>query len=690
MIRDRNRFWYDFGEDNPFLDYDKYWTFGDYRRRDIGFWWAIGAPRVYLLKMIVGYESKKCSSISRMQLENHSSMKMYNIEALATLEEYISLGILKIIPERYAKVILPMSVIVKPGKVRVVVDGKPINIYTPAMKFRPNSVVDVKNTIFPSARALTQDAMHAFFQLKVTPEQALYQCVKFYYPPMKKEIVCCFTTEFFGGKLSCYRYKKQDDIINNFFRLNGIQLNDFYDDAIFYSQDHKLQIAVLGSFIKRIYYGCGRLLKEAKTDLLIGKYTFPFCGFEWNSKLMKHRPLEKLIISTHQAIDYLIENQGKFVYIKLLVKVIGKLVYAGLVIHTISILLSPLKEIMRTLHRRYGQEEIWHKKLKITSYLVDHLLYLKSFIHNNHVEPIVINSWDIEIVTDVSDKMAGSHDSTGKIFSIPLAQDIANESSTLRETYGIYLALENRLQFIKNKTVRVLIDNLGTSTIVMRNGSKINKLNQIVYRIIRLCVDNSIKLWVRWLRRDTEAIQFADDLSKCVEADRWLFDRNILSFIIQTLKLKTITLDLLADYNNKICDKYYSRYFDGRSLGYNWMKQQHYCFSGYQCYLNPPFRNDYLALSIQQIINKKIDTYILLPRWTSASWYSQVLQHAALIIEFPDGETFFESPSYMTLRLTKKWRLLFVSFVFTSQVTPRYYRFVSRTMTFLPVGALRT
>ena len=40
---------------------------------------SIGASRVYLLKLIVGYESKKCSSIPRMQLENHTSMKLYNL-----------------------------------------------------------------------------------------------------------------------------------------------------------------------------------------------------------------------------------------------------------------------------------------------------------------------------------------------------------------------------------------------------------------------------------------------------------------------------------------------------------------------------------------------------------------------------------------------------------------------------------
>ena len=204
----RNKFWSDFNGINPFADSEKYWSFGDYRRRDIGFWWAIGSSRVYLLKLVVGHESKKCRKIPRMQLKNHKSLTTYNKEALSVLHEYISLGILKVIPESAAKVILPMSCLVnsETGKIRVVVDGKPINNSTPAMKFTPNKQDALKSTIIERSRVLTQDAMHAFFQLKCTPEQALYQCVKFYYPPAGREIVCAFVTEFFGGKLSCYNF----------------------------------------------------------------------------------------------------------------------------------------------------------------------------------------------------------------------------------------------------------------------------------------------------------------------------------------------------------------------------------------------------------------------------------------------------------------------------------------------------
>ena len=202
--------------------------------------------------------------------------------AIPLLEEYIELGIMKIIPKSAAKVILPMACIHKKEKTRIVVDGKPINMYTPAMNFKPAKIEEVKYTMFPDSRVLSQDAWHAFFQLKCTPQQALNQCVEFWHPVYQRYITCSFVTVFFCGKLSCYWYVQLDKVINKFFKLKGLLLNDFYDDAIFYAQNHRLSAGVLGSFIKRIYYGCGRLLKESKTDLLYGAYTFKFCGFQWN------------------------------------------------------------------------------------------------------------------------------------------------------------------------------------------------------------------------------------------------------------------------------------------------------------------------------------------------------------------------------------------------------------------------
>ena len=674
-------FWQDYGYPNPFEDRNKYWIFGESRSRNVGFWWAIGTQKMYLLKLIVGYESLYCIKIPRMQLLNHKSLEEHRKEVMETIDDYISMGICKIIPKSKANVIMPMGAIVKPDgkggtKTRLVLDAKCVNHYIPSMKFKPEKIDLVKSTVFKGARVCTQDGLKAFFQLKVPKRQALDQCVEIYHDHLGW-IVLAFLTVIFGGKNSCYAFKKLEDQLTRFFIKIGLLMNVFYDDSIFYAQNTSLSAAVVGSFVKRIYYKCGRLLNEDKTNLLRGTNTFQFCGYLWNTKLMKFRPLDKLITSTVTAIDFLLNNFHKIVPIKTLVTVIGKLMYSGIGVKIMSVLLIPLKEIMRYFHRRYGNEVIWYKKFKVDQYLCDHLLYLRDFILQDHTVPIVVDQWDYDIITDVSDRLAGSYDSDGDALVIPLPEKIKKSSSCLRETYGVYVAILNRLGKLKGKCIRVLIDNLGTATIIMRNGSTLYELNQLVYKIIRLCTDNQITIWIRWLRRDIEAIQFADDLSKSVETDRWLFDLDLFNHIIYQLRLPYPTIDYLADKQNAVVSDYYSRYEDGFALGCNWMNQL--IPRNSVGFLNPPFRGDYLTVTVDHIINKRLIVYVLLPVWPAAPWYFKVLSSASSIILIPEGSKYFKSPDYYTTRLSKKWDVYLIYFSWKA-VKKKYYKYNELTM----------
>ena len=688
LIRRRDKFWKDFGKVNPYSNESIYWAFGDYRRRDIGILWAMGSAKVYLLKLIMGYETKYCIELKNLRLDNHISWKASSEAALPIIHEYLSCGILRIIPESYAQVILPLALIIKPDKVRPVIDAKPINHYAVSMKFKPNNLTAVKQTIFKSARILTQDGRHAFFQLPVTKAQSLKQCIRFYYPPFGRFVVAAFTVEIFGSSTSCYRFHKMESQANNYFRAMGIQMNSYYDDSQFYAPDHPLFAAILGCFIKRVYYHLGRQLNEKKTDLLVGSYTAKFRGFLWDSRYFTYQPLDKTLISTHQLLDHIILSKNIEIPIHDLVSVMGKLSFIGNVINNMSILLSPIKDLMRLFHSQYSVDTVYQQKFVVEPSLVSHLIYLKKVLKKSYKRQFIIPHIDLEVVTDASERMAASYDSCNQIIIIPLPINIIDESSTMREIYGAKVAIINRLESCKGKNVRLLIDNLGSSTILMRNGSKLFKLNQIVYSLIKLCQDNDINLWVRWLRRDMRAIQFADDLSKSVEKDRWLFNRELLFFIIKTLKLPNIELDLLADNHNKICNKYYSRYKDGYSMGCNWMQYSYDKFIGYICYLNPPFRGDYLNLSIRQIIQKQINTYVVLPIWVSAPWYGLVKQYATYIVEIPEGSKYFTSPSYMTNRLTKKWNIMLVFFYFKIKMKPKYYKFIARTYSIIKAPGL--
>ena len=77
------------------------------------------------------------------------------------------------------------------------VDGKPINVYTPAMRFKPNSLEEVKYTLFQDALVLPNDGLHAFYQCKCSKQQSLRNCIKFDLKSLDRVVTCCFTTVFY-------------------------------------------------------------------------------------------------------------------------------------------------------------------------------------------------------------------------------------------------------------------------------------------------------------------------------------------------------------------------------------------------------------------------------------------------------------------------------------------------------------
>ena len=68
---------------------------------------------------------------------------------------------------------------------------------------------------------------------------------------------------------------------------------------------------------------------------------------------------------------------------------------------------------------------------------------------------------------------------------------------------------------------------------------------------------------------------------------------------------------------------------------------QHYTlFEQGIVYLNPPFRGDYLHLSVRNIIRKQLHGYILVPKWPSASWYHLLLNNAQIITSNTKHQTY--------------------------------------------------
>ena len=133
-----------------------------------------------------------------------------------------------------------MSISVVEGKkLRMVMNGAPLNFYIPDMKFKMHTMADFAAFVQPNTRSLTWDLKHAFYQVACDPASMPYHCFDWRLPGSKQPCYFSFVSNPFGLKLSPIRYHKQRTFpLTDFFSRVGLDIMGYLDDANISVPDH--------------------------------------------------------------------------------------------------------------------------------------------------------------------------------------------------------------------------------------------------------------------------------------------------------------------------------------------------------------------------------------------------------------------------------------------------------------------
>ncbi|CAH3108317.1 unnamed protein product, partial [Porites lobata] len=93
-----------------------------------------------------------------------------------------------------------------------------------------------------------------------------------------------------------------------------------------------------------------------------------------------------------------------------------------------------------------------------------------------------------------------------------------DSSSTYRELKAVFYVLKSYAVSLKHQRVKVFVDNMGASRILMVGSSKLH-LQQIAVDIFSICLSFDISLDSQWLPREENAR--ADLLSRFIDRDDW-------------------------------------------------------------------------------------------------------------------------------------------------------------------------
>lgn len=160
------------------------------------------------------------------------------------------------IPEEYAGMIMPIQVCDAAKKLRLIVNGIPLNFYLP----KPHKSVQY---IGKCDRLLAGDLKSAFHHTLYTPKAAVMLCFRAPHPTISgKTILVAPASGMFGNSQAGYRFGKDYGVVGGPCGIWGF----FYvDDFRIMVPDNKLHTKVVGKFVLWLHRITGMQLEWVKS-----------------------------------------------------------------------------------------------------------------------------------------------------------------------------------------------------------------------------------------------------------------------------------------------------------------------------------------------------------------------------------------------------------------------------------------
>jgi len=240
-------------------------------------------------------------------------------------------------------------------------------------------------------------------------------------------------------------------------------------------------------------------------------------------------------------------------------------------------------------------------------------------------------------VSDASDRKAVVYDLL-KGSKVELSYNLSEEeqrwSSSAREALAVLRTLEQfDLKMIGKKNIYWVTDSEVMAQ-VLKKGSHRQMLQQIVFKIAKLCHKLQIRIEPIHLLRHDPRIQLADDLSKQKDTDNWSIDEPSFQDLNNQFGFE---IDIFADKTNRKTQRFFSLYFDVESSGIDAFSMAWDNLG--MIWACPPVGE--LIKVHQRIITSNCKGVLVMPKWLTSSY----------IHNFLSGENEVNSP----YRLIKEW-----------------------------------
>ena len=198
-------------------------------------------------------------------------------------------------------------------------------------------------------------------------------------------------------------------------------------------------------------------------------------------------------------------------------------------------------------------------------------------------------------------------------------------SSGHRELLAVSQTLQNysREWIDKSESTNLYwLTNIENLVVFLSKGSGKSKIQQEIFKIMKICQKLRIRIFPIHLRREDPRIQKADEGSKITDTDDWQVDVATFKKLDAVMHF---TIDLFASPKNSQCARFYSNFWCTGTLGidafcHNWDDET--------AWICPPIK--LILKVIRKIKVSKIKGVLFVPEWQTADFWPEIFHNQEL------------------------------------------------------------
>ena len=499
----------------------------------------------------------------------------------------------------------------KSGKMRPIINLRPLNQYLKKQHFKMDTLNRVLNLVKPNDRAISIDLTDAYLHIPIFSkhQKFLRFCVENHCYQWK--------TMCFGPTSAPRVFTKMVSVVAAYLRTHNVRLAVYLDDWLIVNQSKEGLLQDREKCLN-LLVSLGFIINKEKS-CLDPKQKIVYLGALFLFKQKIVLPSQDRLIKLIQTTKMLMQGQRT---------ARDFLQWLGIVASCIDLIpnarlyMRPIQLHLLSFWKPSSQD--LEKIIPITQHLIQHLQWWLHSVNISRGRSLQLEEAGVTITTDASLTGYGGH-LNNQIVQGKWDKRHKHLHINCLEMEAVFLSLKHFQKQIQNKTVLIRCDNTTVVQYINKQGgTKSPRLCYQTWELWNWAIDQNIKLKAAHIAGKSNIL--ADQLSRVkIRQTEWMLKKEIVQKIFQMWGHPLI--DMFASIHNRQTQIFCTWFPHNQAYALDALTIP---WEGMFLYAYPPIC--LIPKVLQHIRQYNCQVILIAPCWPRRPWYTELLQ---LLISIP-------------------------------------------------------